>query len=228
MSAPRSHRPETTPLCGTALFVHGLWLSGGESFLMRRWLAHHGIALRVLPYSSLGESLDTVARRCARQAQAVAARTNMPVHLVGHSLGGIVIHRALQLGLLQPDRFSGDYCRVVFLGTPIRGSQSARALNRWRLARGLLGRSGTELLREEAPARWEFAAQLGLIAGTSPYGLGRLLGRFTGPHDGTVAVAETQLEGATDTRLLPVTHTGMWLSREVADCVARFLNSGHF
>ena len=72
------------------------------------------------------------------------------------------------------------------------------------------------------------SGQLGIIAGTAPYGLGRLLGPFEGDHDGTVAVAETQLDGAADVRLLPVTHTGMWLSREVADCVARFLKTGRF
>src|SRR5687767_5492211 len=83
------HRPaESPPLRGTVLFVHGLWLSGAESFLIRRRLAGHGWALRVLPYSSLVESLDSVARRCARLARSLAMRTLQPVHLVGHSLGG--------------------------------------------------------------------------------------------------------------------------------------------
>lgn len=210
------------------LFVHGLWLTGAESFLMRRRLARHGLCLRVMPYSSLAESLDTAARRCAQMVAALAARTQKPVHLMGHSLGGHVIFRALQLDLLQADRFSGDFCRAVFLGTPLRGSQSARAIASKAPLRRLLGQSGTRVLTEGLPGRWPFPTQLGVIAGTSPLGMGRLLCKFAGPNDGTVAVSETVAEGARDCCELPVTHTGMVFSPAVADYAAAFLTTGHF
>jgi pimeloyl-ACP methyl ester carboxylesterase len=225
----RPRRPaDTPPLRGTVLFVHGLWLSGAESFLIRRRLAAQGWALRVLPYSSMAESMDAVARRCARFAQALARRTLQPVHLVGHSLGGLVIYRVFELGLLAPDRFSGDFCRAVFLGTPARGSQSARVLARNPAVARLLGGVGSEWLIRGAPGRWEFPPQLGIIAGTSAVGLGRLLAPFDGPNDGTVSVAETRLEGATDYCELPVSHTGMWLSADVVRQVTRFLETGRF
>ena len=88
--------------------------------------------LRVFPYSSMAEPMDRVARRCARHALQLAQRTEGPVHLLGHSLGGIVIYRMFETGLLTPDRFSGDFCRVVFMGTPARGSRTARVLARIR------------------------------------------------------------------------------------------------
>jgi pimeloyl-ACP methyl ester carboxylesterase len=214
-------------LRGTVLFVHGLWLNGAESFLIRRRLAQHGFALRVLRYSSLGESMDQVARRGARFAHALATRTLRPVHLLGHSLGGLVIYRMFETGLLEPDRFSGDFCRVVFMGTPARGSQSAHALARGP-ARWMLGLVGTRDLLHGLPARWPFSSQLGIIAGTSGSGLGRLLTRFDGPNDGTVSVAETRLEGATDFCTLPVNHTGMLLSPQTAPRIAAFLLRGRF
>lgn len=228
MSARRSHQPpaDPPPLRGTALFVHGLWMTGAESFVMKRRLAARGWALRVLPYSSMTENMDTVARRCARVAQSLASRTLAPVHLVGHSLGGLVIYRMFELGLLAPDRFSGDFCRVVFMGTPVRGSQSARMLSGFGPAQHLLGAVGKSCLPQGVPGKWRFAAQLGIIAGTAPHGLGRLLARFEGPNDGTVGVAETQLEGATSCCELPVSHAGMWFSDEVVACVARFLETG--
>jgi pimeloyl-ACP methyl ester carboxylesterase len=215
-------------LRGTVLFVHGLWMTGAESLMLRRHLATRGWALRIFPYSSLAESMDRVARRCANHALALARRTLQPVHLVGHSLGGMVIYRMFETGLLAPDRFSGDFCRVVFMGTPVRGSQSARALARSAPGRRLLGGVGRTVLTEGAPDRWPFAAQLGVIAGNRPRGLGRFLARFSEPNDGTVAVAETDIAGVADRRVLPVSHTGMWMSAEVAEQVATFLERGRF
>jgi pimeloyl-ACP methyl ester carboxylesterase len=228
VSARRRPLPESPPLRGTVLFVHGLWLTGAESFLIRRRLARQGWALRVLPYSSMVETMDGVARRCARFAHALARRTLQPVHLVGHSLGGLVIYRMFELGLLAPDRFSGDFCRVVFMGTPLRGSQSARVLAGSAVTSRLLGAMGSSWLQRGVPGGWEFPAQLGIIAGTAGVGLGRLLAPFAGPNDGTVAVAETCIEGAADCCELPVSHTGMWLSADVVRQVARFLETGSF
>ena len=221
-----ARRHQTTK--GSVLFVHGLWMTGAEAFVLRRHLAAHGWVLRVLPYSSMTESMDSVARRCAGHVQRIARRTLQPVHLVGHSLGGLVIYRAFELGLFTPSHFGGDACRVVFMGTPVRGSQSARALARLGPARRLLGQAGRPYLSQGVPPHWPFAAQLGIISGTNPHGLGRLLGPFNGPNDGTVAVAETGLDGATDQCELPVTHTGLTMSGAVAEQVASFLDNGRF
>jgi pimeloyl-ACP methyl ester carboxylesterase len=220
--------PPSPPLEGTVLFVHGLWTTGAESFLRKRQLARHGLALSIFPYSSLAEPMDQVARRCARHAEALARRTEKPVHLVGHSLGGMVIYRMFETGLLAPDRFSGDFCRVVFMGTPARGSQSARVLAQSGPLRGILGLTGAKDLLQGLPPNWPFTAQLGIIAGNVPIGIGRLLTRLDGPNDGTVAVEETRLEGAAAFCTLPVTHTGMWLSPRTADEVAAFLQNGRF
>jgi pimeloyl-ACP methyl ester carboxylesterase len=216
------------PLKGTALFVHGLWVNGTESFALRRRLAARGWALRVFPWSSLGETMDGVAARCARQALALARQTSQPVHLIGHSLGGNVVYHVFETGMLEPDRFSGDFCRVVFMGTPVCGSRSARALAKVAFGRRMLGRAGADDLLQGLPTRWCFPAQLGVIAGTRAYGLGRLITRFEGPNDGTIAVDETRIEGAADTCELPVSHVGMAFSAEVANQVASFLESGRF
>ena len=152
--------------------------------------------------------------RCARYALQLARRTLAPVHLVGHSLGGLVIYRMFETGLLAPDRFSGDFCRVVFMGTPVRGSQSGRTLARLTPLRRLLGAAGTEELLSELPRRWAHKAQLGVIAGDSPRGLGRLITRLDGPNDGTVAVSETAIEGATDRCVVHASHMGMLIAPE--------------
>jgi hypothetical protein len=69
---------------------------------------------------------------------------------------------------------------------------------------------------------------IGMIAGSRSIGLGLLLGGLGEPGDGTVAVAETRAEGLRQHRLLPVTHTGMLFSKQVAREVAYFLRTGSF
>ena len=217
---------------GTVLFVHGLWMTGAESFLLKRHLATHGLNLRVFPYSSMAEPMPRIAGRCARFALQLAQRTLAPVHLVGHSLGGLVIYRMFETGLLAPDRFSGDFCRVVFMGTPVQGSQSGRALARMAPLRALLGTAGTQELAlelaQESPRRWKHAAQLGVMAGDNPYGLGRLLARLPGPNDGTVAISETSIEGATDRCVVHASHMGMLVDTGAAEQIASFLENGRF
>ena len=55
-----------------------------------------------------------------------------------------------------------------------------------------------------------------------------LLGGVGGAGDGTVALRETHMPGLADHITLPVTHTGMLYSREVARQAAYFLRTGGF
>lgn len=221
-------REPATPLRGTVVFVHGLWLNGAEAFVLRRRLAARGWQLRAFRYSELREDPALIVRRCARYARLVARRTGKPVHLLGHSLGGLIIYRMFERGLLAADAFSGDFCRVVFLGTPCGGTRCGRELAAWRFGSRLLGVAGATELLDRAPRRWSFPAQLGVIAGDLPAGLGRLVARLDAPHDGTVEVAETRLPGMTDHLVLHVSHTGMLVAPSVASAVADFLETGRF
>jgi hypothetical protein len=70
--------------------------------------------------------------------------------------------------------------------------------------------------------------EIGMIAGTRALGLGRLLGQTAQASDGTVALAEADAPYLTDRIELPVSHTGLLYSVEVAQAVCNFLESGHF
>ena len=56
----------------------------------------------------------------------------------------------------------------------------------------------------------------------------RLVGGLEEPHDGTVSVAETQLEGIADHLTLAATHTGLPFSHEAAEQIVAFLRHGRF
>jgi hypothetical protein len=84
-----------------------------------------------------------------------------------------------------------------------------------------------ELLRPNA-RRWSQARELGIVAGTQPIGLGQFLAHFDEDNDGTVAVSETRMPGATDHITLPVSHLGMLMSARVARQTGLFLTQGRF
>ena len=76
------------------VYVHGLWLSGGEALWLRRRLAQDLDAdARAFSYPSVAADATTNARALAKFLTAMRADT---LHLVGHSLGGLVILRALE------------------------------------------------------------------------------------------------------------------------------------
>jgi pimeloyl-ACP methyl ester carboxylesterase len=207
----------SAPLC---VYLHGLWLAGHESFLLRRRLQDlYGFDVAVFSYPSISASMAEVTLRL--QAF-IESRAPGELHLLGHSLGGLVAYRFLERFPEQPPG------RVVFLGTPSVASRAATNAARARWAGRLLGRCvGEELLTPQRRA-WTSARGLGIIAGTRRVGLGQFVARFDEPSDGTVALSETRLPGATDHIALPASHMGMLLSARVAREAGAFLKHGHF
>lgn len=221
VTVPSADRPDLT-------FVHGLWMSGVEALALRRRLERdHGFEVRLFTYRTTRESLESVVDRLGEHLQrGLPGGRSGPINVVAHSLGGLVTLACLdRLGHLDGGLPSG---RLVLLGSPVRGSAAARVAESFGLGRWLIGgATARELVaprRCHVPSGWA----IGTIAGTRPMGLGRLLARFDEPNDGTVAVAETQLTGACDRLVLPVSHLGMLMSARVADACGRFLREGRF
>src|SRR5437879_13625804 len=78
------------------------------------------------------------------------------VHFLGHSLGGLVIHRFLER---FPDQPPG---RAVFLGTPCVGSRAAERAARFAPVAHLMGQSVAQELLQPHERRWGPAGPRGL------------------------------------------------------------------
>ncbi len=203
----------------TVVLVHGLWVQSPQLWMLGRRLGRHGFAARQFSYRSIARDFDANAERL----RAFICEVREPVHLVGHSLGGLLILKALMEDPELP------VARVVCLGAPLRGSAVARKLAGHSLGTLLLGKSsGHELLGPDHWEDWDGRRALGIIAGTGGIGVGKLLGPLPAPHDGTVTVAETRLPGVSDFIAIAVTHSGMLFSPAVADQVAHFLRHERF
>ena len=193
-------------------------MTGAEAMLFRHRLAAHGYSVRQHHYHSASATAATVLAGLRDEV----LRGDGPVHLVGHSLGGLVILRLLEA---HPELPVG---RIVLLGSPVNGSRAATGLARIVGSDWMFGPMASGELLDGTPRVWRHPAPLGVVAGTQSFGLGRLVAGLDGPNDGTVAVAETHLAGASDHLELPVSHVGFMLSQRVVDATARFLGAGSF
>jgi pimeloyl-ACP methyl ester carboxylesterase len=204
------------------VYVHGLWLTGLEGGLLRRRLARDLDAeTRAFSYASVRGSVTANARALAKFLLAIRADS---LHLVGHSLGGLVILKLFESGAgaqLPPGR-------IVLLGSPLRGSRTAHNVARLPFGRKILGLGVQEELLNMRERRWHGERDLGVIAGNLSIGLGRLVGRHSAPSDGTVFVEETRLTGLSRHLILRVSHTGLPFSAAVARETAAFLGTGSF
>jgi pimeloyl-ACP methyl ester carboxylesterase len=189
----------------------------------RRFEREHGLRAALFDYPSVRGALDDNA---AALADFVRAQDAPRIHLVGHSLGGVL---AMRMYANFPDMPPG---RIVCLASPLTGSRAARILAAKEWAEDIIGKSLPDGVVRGSASEWAQRVvgerDIGVIAGTVPVGLGRFVTRFEEPNDGTVAVSETRLPGARDHLVMRASHQGMLLSADVADQAAAFLKRGEF
>lgn len=202
----------------TIVLVHGLWMNGMDMAVMRQRLETAGYRTRQFSYHTLRDSPPETALRL----QHFAAGLDAPVlHFVCHSLGGLIIrHLYHEFPAQRPGR-------VVTLGTPHRPSSAALQLAHLAPGRLLLGKSMDQGLLGGAPD-WDGGHDLGSIAGDLRLGFGLFIPGIPRPNDGTVAVAETRLDGMADHAIVHASHFGMLFSRKTVRLVDRFLKTGKF
>lgn len=198
------------------VLVHGLWVPAVVMAPLAARLRAAGFHCHLFGYPGAQRPLAAHAERLARFARGLG-----PAHFVGHSLGGLVILEAL-----QRHREIG-FGKVVLLGTPVRGNFAGRRLARHAWGRWMLGASAP-LWAEARSARWTRPEPLGVLAGTLPVGLGRVLGALPGASDGVVRVSETEIEGMHARREVRVSHSAMLVSPRVAGEVIAFLRHARF
>lgn len=200
------------------IIVHGLWLHGMVMGWLARRIAQCGFDTHTYSYPSVQLTLSENAERLAQFCAGLGAAR---VHLVCHSMGGLIAMKMLES---TPALRCG---RLVLVGTPYTGSFAAQRLAQFPGGAALLGRSIAEWLDGARPAIC--AEAVGVIAGTRGLGLGWVIAPdLPRPHDGAVTVAETEIPGPHSRVLLDVSHSEMLISRAVADQCCEFLAHGRF
>lgn len=203
------------------ILLHGLWMRGFALLMLHRRLIEAGYRVHRFDYMSVAMTQERILGRLHERMRELESEASA-VHLVGHSLGGLLALRACEGAEALP---AG---RIVCLGSPLLGSAAARAFA------GIGGRGSEALLGhnrallEHGFERWAGSREVGVIAGRMAVGLGMMLGPLDGENDGTVAVAETRLPGLADHCVVEANHTGLLFSNVTAERIDQFLRDGRF
>jgi triacylglycerol lipase len=213
-----SDRASERPL---VVLLHGLARTSASMRHMSAALQAAGFETWSCTYPSRRSSIADAAREVVDRLRREAA--GRPLLAVTHSMGGILVRH-----MHHPDL---DWRRIVMLAPPNQGSQLAALLKESALFRWFYGPAGRELA---SAAAWpEPPAPFLVIAGTK----GRAIINPTSwtvarmfepsePHDGTVRVAETKLQGMAAFETVDATHTSIMNDREAQALALRFLRGG--
>ncbi len=218
--------PASPPPRECVILLHGLCRSARSMAPIAASLEHNGYAVINLDYASTHSPINALAEQSLAPAVNLARRQGYRrIHLVTHSMGGIIVRAFLQKHPLPPGS------RVVMLAPPNQGSE----LTDWALlhvpriyrlagpAAGELGTRGNDCINDLQ----HVGAQVGIIAGSGSWNP-LFSAILPGDDDGKVAVKRTRLPGMTDFLIVPDTHMMILYDRDVHEQIIQFLNSGRF
>ncbi|USD67591.1 alpha/beta hydrolase [Vibrio sp. SCSIO 43136] len=205
--------------------IHGLSRSANSMSELTSGLQKAGYQTCVMDYASVRVSMDSLINETRRQLDSCTQDANK-VHLVGHSLGGLLIRYHLEAdNQLQAQ---GKLGHVIMIGTPNQGSEVADhyAQKFWA---DWLGEVPKSLITYEDgfPQSLEQPNyDVGVIAGTKPYRITQK--RFSTPNDGLVSVESTKLDQMKDYWEIELPHHELRSDPRVVTQVINYLQSGMF
>jgi pimeloyl-ACP methyl ester carboxylesterase len=191
------------------VLVHGYLAHRIHLSLLSRRLDREGFTPLNWGYPTVFRSLTVAAERLAATFRRLDAETSdAPLHLVTHSMGGIVARAAL--GLFRPTRLS----RWVMLATPNRGSEVARRLEPF-------------VGRLSPPVRELSTAESGLVHSIAmPAGVD--IGVIAAGHDLLVTEASTRPDAPHEHVTIHCMHSSLLVRRDAFHQIVSFLRSGRF
>ncbi|MCV9963967.1 alpha/beta fold hydrolase [Pararhizobium sp. BT-229] len=204
--------------------LHGIFQPAFTMLPFCRHLSREGYSVLNIDYPSTTYPIEKLADIVSERIEGHAASVDGKLHLVGYSMGGLVIRAFLR------DRVPVNLGKVVMIGTPNHGSEVADFLKSFPPFRYLYGPAGQQLVTDQKAFASIFANDgfdLGIIAGDAARNpiLDRIMGQ---PSDGKVSVESTKLACAADHFVVHSNHTLLPHNRTVWDQTTAFLRNGVF
>lgn len=199
--------PQTHP--ETVVLLHGLGRTPASMKTLQERLERAGYDVRNRGYPSMRERIEDHGKQLRQFLSELDADPAVErIHIVGHSLGGIVARYALTMEV--PAKMG----RVVMLAPPNKGSASAR---KWAPILGKLIKPLEQLSDDPKSTVNRFGTPSGVEFGV-----------IAAASDGKVDLKDTHLHGEADHWIVPGYHTFIMNRADVAEQVIHFLRNGRF
>ena len=207
------------------ILLHGLGRTRHSMNRIAEALSGAGFQVKNIGYPSARQDIHSLV--CHHVAPAIKASLRQgasKIHVVSHSMGGILIRGYLQRNTLPQGS------RIVMLSPPNHGSEVADFLKQFTLYRCLLGPAAQQLgsRNDDLPNMLKaIPGELGILAGNKslePW----FAWLIPGPNDGKVSVESTKLPEMTDFRVIECGHTFIMQSPTAIRQILSFLRLGHF
>lgn len=224
-----------SPVPDTVVLLHGLGRGPASLWPLARSLKKEGYRVIAVRYPSQRYALPALAERAlgpifttqGLPAPAPSAPRKPRIHLVTHSLGGILVRQ-----YLRDHGVPSTLGRVVMLAPPNQGSEIVDRLASCKLYAWINGPAGLALgtAPKDSPAALgplPAGVEVGIIAGDASWNP-FFSALIPGPDDGKVAVARTHVEGERDHIVVPYSHTWLMNRAETRHQVSTFLRDGVF
>lgn len=193
------------------VLIHGIASGRATIWPLAWWIRRAGFRTRCYGYSSCFKDLQHHGEEFHKFLKGVGQRESPTgVHIVAHSMGGIVTRRALTLA----DNNIDFVRRVIMLGTPQKGSPNARWLSN-------SGLGFIRPLRQLSDVPDSFVNRLPTISGTE-------IGTIAASYDFVISRESSRVVGESDYVRPFSGHNGLLVRPKVAKLVVNFLNDGTF
>lgn len=210
------------------ILLHGLGRRSASLSGLRRGLDTAGFETEYWPYPSRRRRLDGHIE--AFRTWLSDRKFDGPVHFVGHSLGGLIIRGAVS------GEVPFELGRIVLIATPNQGAGVVSRYEHHRLPHLVFGEPLQDLSEAALSNRGLGVpeTEIGVIAGLQrfhPLNPMSYINSFHYrgvEHDGTVALANTELTGATDSIAINAHHTFISNHPETVAQTIYFFKNGKF
>ncbi|MGZ0708074.1 esterase/lipase family protein [Coraliomargarita sp. W4R53] len=215
--------PSTLPAQEHVILLHGLARTASSMQKMELALTNAGYQVHNLSYDSRHLTIEEQATEVAQQIKTTATSAAR-VHIVTHSLGGILV-RQIQATTPLP-----NLGRVVMLSPPNQGSEVVDIIGHWWLFQKINGPAGQQLgtrsdgFIKQLPA---IDFECGILTGDRSINWINSL-MIPGKDDGKVSVTSAQSKGTAAYKVMHVTHPYIMKKKAVIQEVLHFLKTGTF
>jgi triacylglycerol lipase len=208
------------------VLLHGMSQKAKSMSLLEDYLTSEGYEVLNIEYPSLKYGIETLAKDFVwTEIKKRRVAKNRKIHFIGYSMGGVVARYIVEN--IKPRNLG----KVIFIASPISGSEIAEFLNHYSISKKIFGPAITDLAKNSklmSKMCKHVDYEVGVLAGNLSVNFITSLFIFAGESDGTVSLESTKISGMKDYHVMKYPHFFMIRNTRTYEHLSNFLKCSKF